>query len=246
MINIQTRLICKEKQRRQPDKVQLNVIKKGVQHIKTSEGCPHLCPFCYEDNKLVVWDLPEIKCNMVEIKDMNFLWQPNIIDRIKALRKKGVKFKEVCGFDFRLLTPEICKELKNSNFFDIKIAWDWHLKDQYKIGDVIKWFLKAGYKEKDISCFMLANWEIPLWECELKIDALKTWNIKVCDCCYDGGYKYAVPEDWTQREIDYFRHKCALHNQLVQFKLYPDLQRARNIRDKILHAPLIQSKRSVI
>jgi hypothetical protein len=83
-------------------------------------------------------------------------------------------------------------------------------------------FKRAGYRSEDLSVFMIVNWKIPITECEKKLDLLKVWNVKVCDCCYDGGYKLAKPMFWTPEQIKRFRAKCRKHNQLVRFKIDPE------------------------
>lgn len=230
---MQQRLVHSDHKRRLPDEKQLNRTKGDKQSIKLSEGCPHLCPFCYEGNKLVVFPIPSIRKNFVEIWDMNFLWQPNILNRIKELGKitvddKVVYYDAVCGFDYRLMTQEIADTLKTSRFTNIRIAWDWFMKDQHKIRDTIDMFEKAGYvnryhRKPDTTCFMLANWKIPYDECIRKLDLLKVWNVKVCGCCFDGGYRIAIPEYWTDKEINDFREKCRKHNQIVGFGIDPEL-----------------------
>ena len=219
---MQTRLIQKDYRRREVDKEQINYVVDEIQRLKTSEGCPHLCPYCYEPDELKVFPIPKIIKDYVQILDMNFLWQPDVIERIRQLKRPKAVYEAVCGFDFRFMNQEIANELKKSRFIKIRIAWDWRLKDQYKIKDCIDMFLKAGYKRHDISCFILTNWKIPKSECEKKLDLLKVWHIKVCDCCYDGGYAIAIPEFWAEQEIREFRAKCRKHNQIVNFKIDPE------------------------
>lgn len=211
-------------------KPQYNAIKGKVQRIETSRGCPNNCPYCYEPTELEVYGIPRIKKNVVEILDMNFLYQPHIIERIRALeaiRVNGqvVTYKEVCGFDYRLLTPEIARELKKARFKAIKIAWDYGLKDQKKIKQAIDILREAGYrtgKHSDISVFMLVNWKISYEECVRKLDLLKIWGALVCDCCYNGGYSIAVPEYWTAQQIKNFRAACRFHNKIVNFRIDPE------------------------
>ena len=87
--------------------------------------------------------------------------------------------------------------------------------------DGIGKLVKAGYKRHDISLFMIVNWRIPYQECLRKLDLMKVWNVKVCDCCYDGGYKYATPTYWTGKQLEKFRRICRKHNQLVLFGIDP-------------------------
>lgn len=93
--------------------------------------------------------------------------------------------------------------------------------------------IRAGYKPKDLMCFMLCDWKISFNECQLKLDALKSWNVQVADCWFDN----VKPPNfqcnyWNMEECIYFRHLCASHNQLIKFGIYPDLKRAEKIYKK--------------
>lgn len=198
------------------------------QRIETHRGCPHDCPFCGEPRELSIFPIPELKRNYVEILDMNFLYQPDIIKRIIQLSKikvndKVIKYEEICGLDYRLLTQDIADALKKSRFVKPRIAWDGPPAHQYKIKDTIKILTKANYKPKEIMVFMIVNWRISKYECEQKLDLLKVWNVKVCDCCFDGGYKNAKPKRWSLPELKEFRSKCRKHNQLINFGIDPEL-----------------------
>ncbi len=212
---------------------QYNKIVGDQQRIETSRGCPNKCAYCYEPTKIELFKIPKIKRNKVQILDMNFLYgQPDILQRIKELggirvNNKVVYYEEVCGFDYRLMTEEIANELKKSRFKKIRIAWDMGLQEQYKIKDCIKLLIKAGYRAKEISVFIIVNWIIPIKDCEKKLDLLKVWNVKVNDCCYDGGYKKATPMCWDIIEIKAFRASCRKHNQLVNFGIDPELKREK-------------------
>jgi len=200
-----------------------------IQRIELHRGCiwakEH--DYCWEPFENTDYLVPEIVRNKVQILDMNFLQRKNVLDTIRYLglqRVKGkvVRYECVCGFDFRFLTQEIADTLKDARFENIRLAWDGPFSDQIKIKEAIGRFLKSGYKPKDIMLFMIVNWRIPKTECERKLDLMKVWNVKVCDCCYDGGYKYHVPEYWTEQKIVEFRAKCRKHNQLVNFGIDPE------------------------
>ena len=83
-------------------------------------------------------------------------------------------------------------------------------------------FVNAGYAPRDLSVFMIVNWKIPYVECCQKLDLLKIWNVKVNDCCWDGGYAIAKPKYWTPEQIKKFRRMCRKHNQMVRFKIDPE------------------------
>lgn len=206
-----------------------NGIKSGDQLIETSNGCPNGCEYCQEESTMHIFDVPEIKQNYVRILDMNFLAQPQALERImdlgsRKVNDKVVYYELVCGIDFRRMTSETANLLKQNRFVKIRLAWDYGYEMQFKIKDTIKMLLKAGYKPKELSVFMLVNWKISYVECLKKLDLLKVWNVKVNDCCFDGGYKIAKPEYWTAEQLKDFRARCRKHNQLVNFGIDPELK----------------------
>ena len=181
---------------------------------------------------------------------MNFLWQLNALDRIQELGKKTfnnklVHYELVCGIDFRFLNSDIADELFKNRFgiFNkkqiwqkgIRFAWDWSLDDQYKIEDCIQMLVKAGYKKNLCEVFMLSNWKISKPECEMKLDLLKVWGLKVCNCPWlkDLGNSTIIPEFWNEKDINLFKNKCSLHNQAISFNLYADLKRAKRYLGKL-------------
>ncbi len=217
-------------------KPQYNAIKDGHQRIELSRGCPHNCDYCFEAKyahaptreDVKQFPIPEIEKNYVEILDMNFLWQPDIKDRIQKLGKikiddKVVHYEEICGFDRRFITQKIANLLKKARFVKPRIAWDNPLNEQYQVKDTIDKLTNAGYSPSDIRVFMIINHDISFEECRKKLDLLKVWNVKVCDCCYDGGYQNAVPNTWTEKEMKKFRKLCRKHNQIVNFGIDPEL-----------------------
>jgi len=200
------------------------------QWIRITEGCPHNDPYCYEPTEIKVFGIPEIVRNDVKIMDMNLLCKPEALDIIKELGKKRVNdkvvhYELVCGIDYRFLTEEIAKALKLNRFSNIRIAWDWFLRDQYAIKDAISKLLKVGYKPNEIMIFMICNWKIPYKMCCEKLDLCKVWNVQVADCYYDNQvFPNVIPVFWTYQECKQFREKCRKHNQLVNFKIDPEVK----------------------
>ena len=193
-----------------------------MKQIQFTKGCPNGCQFCYEGKEMKYYN-PKIPFNEnVQILDMNFLANPNHISLLKKLQFNKKKKEFVCGVDFRLLTDEICDLMKKSHFHKVRWAWDYSFNSQKKHNKVWKMFKKAGFKSEELSVFILVNWKIPYIDCCKKLDLLKVWNIKVNDCCYDGGYKLAKPKYWTPEHIKKFRAMCRKHNQLVRFKIDPE------------------------
>ena len=200
------------------------------QWIRITEGCPHNCPYCYEPKEFKVFQIPEIIRNKVKIIDMNLLCKPESLKILKELSEKKVNNKVVyydltCGIDYRFLTQDLADALKKCRVKKIRIAWDWLFKDQYKIKDAIKLLLKAGYKPINIQIFIICNWKIPYSECVQKLDLLKVWNVQVADCYFDNQLSPNIkPLNWNKDEIKYFRKRCRKHNQLILFRIDPEVK----------------------
>jgi len=200
------------------------------QWIRITDGCPNNCPYCYAPQELKIYPIPEIVRNQVKIMDMNLLAQPKAIDIIEELGSKKVNnkivyYELVCGIDYRFITKQIADILKVARFINIRLAWDWFYKDQMKIKDSINMLLKAGYRNKDIMIFMICNWKISYKECCNKLDLCKIWNVQVSDCWFNNQTApNIVPEHWNAKEIKEFRSKCRKHNQLVNFKIDPEVK----------------------
>lgn len=230
MKTLQKRLRGKDVQLRRPYSYgPYNKFNDEEQWIRITEGCPHDCPFCYEPQEIKVFGIPKIVRNKVKIMDMNLLCKPEALNIIRELGKKRVNGKVVyyeliCGIDHRFLTQEVADVLHSNRFKRIRLAWDWHYRDQMTIKKAVDRLLKAGYKRNDLMVFMVCNWRIPYEENMLKLDLLKVWNVKACDCYFDGQTSpHVIPIFWTSEEIESFRKKVRKHNQLVNFGFDPEV-----------------------
>lgn len=200
------------------------------QWVRLTEGCPNNCPFCYEPTEQKVFGIPKIVRNHVKIMDMNLLCKKEAIHIINELGSKRVNgrvvhYELICGIDHRFLSHALAFALKENRFQNIRLAWDWHYEDQYQIKVAIEKLLMAGYNTNDIMVFMICNWRINYDEnCE-KLDLCKVWNVKVCDCYFDGQVSpKIIPIFWSDIQIKMFRHKVRKHNQLVNFKIDPEVK----------------------
>ena len=206
------------------------------QWIRISEGCPNHCPFCYEISEQIWYGIPEIVRSKVSIMDMNMLSFPQSLETIIELGRKeingeSVDYEFVCGIDWRYLTPEIAEALRSSRFRKIRLAWDWHYTDQFKIKKAIETLRKAGYRNRpDIMVFMICNWDISFDECMKKLNLCKYWGVQVSDCYFDGQIMPNVePIGWTAEQIKTFRHEVRKHNQMVNFGCDPELAKQSDI-----------------
>lgn len=212
-----------------------NKIKGDRQRIRISEGCPHNCPFCYEPTEYKVFNVPELKRNIVEISDMNLLCKEEALIIItelgeKKANNKVIYYELICGIDYRFLTQEIADALKKSRFRKIRLAWDWTMKDQYKVKDAVDMLKKAGYISNRIMVFIICNWRIPYEQACRKLELLKVWNVQVADCYFDnqtfkGG---VIPLHWRDAQNKDFRKRSRRHNQLVNFGIDPDVKSEKN------------------
>ena len=202
------------------------------QKIQFTTGCPNNCSYCHEPVELKFYD-PKIESNDVQILDMNFLANPKAVEILKSL-PKGT-YELICGVDYRRLTPEICELLKQKGFIKLRWAWDYNYGLQRVHQKIWRMFLKAGFQREELSVFILANWKIPFNDCLKKLDLLKVWNVKVNDCCYDGGYpkneidfnnnkRFINKHFWSYSDIKKFRKTSRNHNKLVRFKIDPEFK----------------------
>ena len=206
-----------------------NKFNETEQWIRITEGCPHNCPFCYEPMEQKVFEIPKIVRNLVKIMDMNLLCKKEATKIIEELGKKRVdgklvRYELICGIDHRFLTQPIAYALKENRFQNIRLAWDWTYGRQLNIKVAIDKLLIVGYKPNDLMVFMICNWRIPYEENCKKLDLLKVWNVKACDCYFDGQVSpKIIPIHWSVSEIHDFRKKVRKHNQLVNFKMDPEV-----------------------
>lgn len=205
-----------------------NKVRGNKQAIRITEGCCWNCPNCYEPTEIKIFGIPEIKKNHVLIYDMNLLCKPEAIKIIEELglrrvNNKVVYYELVCGIDYRFLTQELASLLHINRFKKIRLAWDGSYKEQKKIKAAIKLLENALYKRKEIMLFFLCNYKIPYDENLLKLDLAKVWNVKVCDCYFDGVvFPHVTPRYWIMQECVDFRKKVRKHNQLINFGIDPE------------------------
>ncbi len=209
-----------------------NKMNDTEQWIRISQGCPNRCDFCYEPPQMVEFHIPKIARNLVKIMDMNILAQATTLERIEYLswqrvNNKVIHYELVCGIDHRFLTPLLAEVLKNARFQKIRLAWDFAYLDQFRIRKALKMLIASGYRSKDITVFMICNWEISYEECLKKLYLCAIWSVKVADCYFDGQVSPNIePIGWTAEQIKDFRKRVRKHNQLVNFGIDPELKRS--------------------
>ncbi len=215
-----------------------NEFNEEEQWIRITEGCPNGCEFCRETTECgvepIYLEKPEIIRNKVKILDMNLLYKPMAVEMMNELgservNNKVVYYELVCGVDWRFMTQGKANALKSNRFQNIRFAWDHSVLQQMKIKDCLKMLLKAGYRAKTMSCFIISDWKISYEDCCKKLDLLKIWNVKVNDCWFDNTTSPNFQCNyWTFEQCKDFRRKCRKHNQMIIFGIDPELKGEEN------------------
>ena len=262
-----------------------DLVDVDYQIIHTSRGCIRKCGFCGTYIIEPVWDCKEsIKEEIEENQkrqyehnkkplkkiifyDNNLLANEhieNILDELIELKKeKKVTYVESqSGFDGRILMkkPHLAEKLKEAGFKNPKIAWDHRMRDAPRIKKQIDLLTDAGFAEKEISIFMIYNYDIPYEEMEEKRQKCAEWKVQISDCRYrplDAEYdRYSSykrkqsPEDyhiheesgWTDAKVRKFRrnirrhnicmrHEVDYHSTILERKQIPQ-ERAKELRSK--------------
>lgn len=216
-------------------------------------GCIRKCAFCgtwkiepnqfFKTKEKIINELIYVNKNKVIFYDNNMLANPdikNILKEFQTLRinNRPVKFESQSGFDGRLLEkdPELVELIKLARFTNVRIAWDNGLSDNESIEKQIQLLIKAGYVAKDISIFMIYNFNITFEEMIRKVKFCKKWGVQINDCRYrplfveyddynphtkkgqtERSYYIHSQSGWTDDKIRKFRHEVRIHNIWIRY-----------------------------
>lgn len=211
------------------------------QIIHTSRGCIRKCKFCgtwkiepeFEAKKSIK---DEIRSNKLVFYDNNLLANPYIKDILKEIANtryngKPIYCESQCGFDGKILTPELARLIKKARFQNPKIAWDGSYSESDQIRRQIEMLKEAGYASKEISVFMLYNWELDFEEMEKKRLKCWEWKVQISDCRYrplnqtydnynprrvQTSEDYFIHPKWTDAEVKQFRKNVRRQNICVR------------------------------
>ena len=233
-----------------------DLVDVDYQIIHSSRGCIRKCEFCGTYIIEPVWDCKstikeeieenqkrQYKHNNKPLKkiifyDNNLLANEhieNILDDLIELKKeKKITYVESqSGFDGRILMkkPHLADKLKKAGFKNPKIAWDHSLKQAPKIKQQIDLLIDAGFAAREISIFMIYNYELSYEEMEEKRVKCAEWGIQITDGRYrplDATFDnyspfktkgqtskdYYIHEEcgWTDQKIRKFRRNIRRHN----------------------------------
>jgi len=236
------------------------------QIVHTSRGCIRNCRFCgagkieptftYKDSIK-----HEICSNKLIFYDNNLLANPRIKDLLHEIADSRFKGKPIvcesqCGFDGRLLTPELAFLIKKARFQNPRLAWDGPYSQFREIKKQIDLLVDAGYRTRDIFVFMLYNWELNFSEMEKKRKKCLGWQVQIADCRFrplDQRYDrydarkaqtnddYYIHPKWTDEQIKRFRKNVRIQNICIRMgftkysqKLERKGEQRRRIRNKIM------------
>lgn len=225
-----------------------DLVDVDYQILHTTRGCIRKCGFCGTYIIEPDWICKKsIKDEIIKKKlvfyDNNLLANPYIKDILNELieLKKDHKISYVesqSGFDGRILMkhPDIAKKLKNAGFKNPKIAWDNSLKEEPLIKKQVQILIDGGYKAKDISMFMIYNYDLPYHDLELKRVKCWNWGVQITDCRYrpldstfdnyssyktkgQTGKDYHIHYNWTDKEVRKFRRNVRRHNICIRHEV---------------------------
>jgi len=235
-----------------------SLINGEISHHTTHimRGCIRRCKFCgvwklepkmiNKNTEEIIKEIKAIGKNKVIFYDNNFLANPNIkkenmLEVLADLRikNKPVIFESQSGFDGRLLekNQKLACLLKKARFQNVRIAWDNGIEDAPLIKKQINYLVKAGYPVKDISIFMIYNFNRILEDMIAKHKYCLNWGVQILDCRYRpldtlfDDYKphawrngqtakdYYIHEkgDWSDNKIRKFRSLVRVHNIFIRY-----------------------------
>ena len=226
-----------------------DLVDVDYQILHTTRGCIRKCGFCgtyiIEPEWLCKKSIKdEIFMKKLIFYDNNLLANPYIEDILNELielrKERKISYVESqSGFDGRILKkkPYLAKLLFDAGFKSPKIAWDHSVKQAPLIEEQIKILEDGGFKAKDISVFMIYNFDIPYSEMEEKRVKCWEWNVQITDCRFrplDQTYDnyspskskkgqtdkdYHIHYNWKDSEVRKFRRNVRRHNICVRHEV---------------------------
>jgi pyruvate-formate lyase-activating enzyme len=216
-------------------------------------GCIRRCKFCgtwrlepqmtRKTKENIIDELKRIGKNKVVFYDNNILANPQIKDLLKEfaelkIKGKPIIFESQSGFDGRLLERdfELVLLLKKARFQNVRIAWDNSVDDKDSIKKQINFLVKAGYPAKNISVFMIYNFNTAYEDMFKKLNFCKKLGVQITDCRYrpleldydnynphlrngqpEGSFHIHKEAGWTDWKIRDFRKQVRQHNIWIRY-----------------------------
>lgn len=222
-----------------------DLVDTDYQIVHASRGCIRKCRFCgthiiepkYTHKESM---LPEIVKRHLVFYDNNLLANPHIkriLEELAAARFEGRVVTAECqsGFDGRLLTAELARLLKAARFRNPRIAWDGEVDEADSILRQVELLRAAGYAARDISIFMIYNFDVSPEDMNRKAELCFDWGVQVADCRYrpldlfSDGYRpmargqedteYYVHVGWTDADVRGFRRLVRMSNICLRYQI---------------------------
>lgn len=223
-----------------------DLVDVDYQILHTTRGCIRKCGFCgtyiIEPEWLCKKSIKdEIVKKRLIFYDNNLLanyYIEDILNELIELKKqrKITYLESQSGFDGRILRqkPYLAKMLKEAGFKNPKIAWDHGLNQADLIKKQIDILVESGFPAKDISVFMIYNFDIDYEEMEQKRLKCYEWGVQITDCRYrplDSTFDeynprksktgqtskdYWINPNWTDKGVRLFRRNIRSHNICVR------------------------------
>jgi hypothetical protein len=240
--------VCEKAEKYFPDYKYILENKDPIDYqiVHSSRGCFRKCSFCGTwviepefNARNTIYDLIEPGLNFglknIVFYDNNLFYNPHIEDILKELieLKKQQKIgwcESQSGFDGRFLVkkPHLATLLKMAGFRSPRIAWDWGYDQWPKIKKQIQVLIDAGYSRKNITVFMIYNWDLDFEEMEKKRIKCWEWGVQISDCRnrpldqlhdhykplrdQNSGEDYYIHPNWTDAEVKQFRKNVRKQN----------------------------------
>lgn len=130
--------------------------------VFTTRGCIRKCPFCIvplKEGKIHNINQTNLNPNgkYIMILDNNFFAKNDWRDRLQVLKAYNHPLYFNSGIDLRILSEEMCEELKNCKIKQINCAWD-NYKDKEIILPKLE-MLSKFVKPYKILCYVLVGFE---------------------------------------------------------------------------------------
>jgi hypothetical protein len=222
-----------------------DLVETDFQIVHASRGCIRRCRFCgthiieptYTHKPSM---LPGIVKRHLVFYDNNLLANPHInsiLDELADARLDGRVVTSECqsGFDGRLLTTDLAQRLKTARFRNPRIAWDGSVREADSIHQQVELLRQAGYAARDISIFMIFNFDISPEDMRDKAEECFGWGVQVADCRYRpldlfaDGYRplaksqedmeYYVHPGWTDSDVRGFRRLVRTNNICLRYRI---------------------------
>jgi hypothetical protein len=243
--------IDEEAEKYLPDYSLIRNIEYHATHMM--RGCIRRCKFCgtwkiepkmtFKSKEDIINEIKRIGKNKVVFYDNNILANPNIKDILNSfvdlrIKDKPVIFESQSGFDGRLLEndPELANLIKKARFQNVRIAWDNSLNDKNSIEKQIDLLIEVGYPAKDVSVFMIYNFDMPYEDMLKKLEFCKKMGVQIIDCRYrpleldydnynphmrngqpNGSFYIHEKSGWTDKKIREFRNLVRKHNIWIRY-----------------------------